>query len=388
MKQITSLGANSLGKSTPLVSVVIPAYNASRTLAQTLDSVLAQTYPNIEIIVVDDGSSDATAEVLNAYGERVRNIYQPNKGLPGARNTGCLSARGEFIALMDADDLCVPERIAIQLGVLQNFPEAALCSTDFSAFNSNGLVAHSYGAMYYSTIKNTAGGLHSLYSEHGVVEIAASAWSPPQQTRMIDTYSGTVYRKLVHGNFVHPPTVMFRRRVLEVAGMFDEALRYTCDWEWMVRVARTGPFVYVNHPLLEYRLSEVQMSSWHFNGGKGAVDVVQAAKKIWHSDPDLLSANRHLMRRDLGEFCLDAAEALVNHRKNDAVKMLVQSVWVYYTIKAATVRTTLKILLPRKLLMLTRQFLARLKIKEPAGLWFYLDGVGESVTSAMTSIVI
>lgn len=360
MRKMISLDTDIMGKSQPLVSVVIPAYNACQTLAQTLDSVLAQTYPNIEIIVVDDGSTDATAEALKAFGEKVRSIYQPNKGLPGARNTGCIAARGEFIALMDADDLCMPERIAIQVGAMQCFPEAVLCSTDFTSFNNNGLVSSSHGAAYYSMIQNAADGLRSLYPEHGTVEIAASAWSEPNQTMMIDTYFGTVYNKLVHGNFVHPPTVFFRRSALKAVGMFDEMLRYTCDWEWMVRAARTGPFVYVNHPLLKYRLSETQMSAGQFDEGKGAVDIVRAAKKIWRSDPGLLPANRHLMQRDLGEFCLGAAGALVDRNKKvDAVNMLIQSVWAYGTIKPATIKTILKITIPLKLLSFARQMLAR-----------------------------
>jgi len=155
---------NASSNSPPLVSVVIPAYNAGRTLAQTLDSVLAQSYSNIEIIVVDDGSTDATAEVLQAYEKRIRSIYQPNKGLPSARNTGCMAARGEFIALMDADDLCRTERLAVQIEAMLRAPEAVLCSTDFAAFNECGLVASSYSASYYSMIQNAAGGLRSFYS--------------------------------------------------------------------------------------------------------------------------------------------------------------------------------------------------------------------------------
>ena len=341
---------NASSNSPPLVSVVIPAYNAGRTLAQTLDSVLAQSYSNIEIIVVDDGSTDATAEVLQAYEKRIRSIYQPNKGLPSARNTGCMAARGEFIALMDADDLCRTERLAVQIEAMLRAPEAVLCSTDFAAFNECGLVASSYSASYYSMIQNAAGGLRSFYSEQGTLAVAENAQSVPQGLATINTYSGSVYRELVHGNFVHPPTILFRRSVLGISGMFDESLRYTCDWEWMVRVSRTGPFIYVDLPLLDYRLSEAQMSSWQVNSGKGAVDVVRAALKIWHSDSELLVTHRRSMRRDLGKFCLDAADALVDQNKIDALKMLTQSVWVYGTIKPATIRVALKVILPVKLL--------------------------------------
>lgn len=338
-----------MNSSLPLVSVVIPAYNAARTLAQALDSVRAQTYPNIEIIVVNDGSTDTTAEVLRAYGENLRSINQANGGLPKARNVGCQSARGEYIALMDADDLCAPERIAIQVEVMRSFPEVVLCSSDFAAFNQHGLVANSHGAKYYSMISAAKNGLSSLYPERREIEIDAHT----QQASFVDLHIGKIYGELVHGNFVHPPTVMFRRRALETAGMFDETLRYTCDWEWMVRVARVGLFAHVNRSLLQYRLSETQMSSNSPNG-EGAVDIVRAAMKIWRADPELMAADRARMRKGLGEFCFDAAYVLAEQQKANAAKMLFRSV-TYGTIKPATVKTAVKILIPFKFLQLAQR---------------------------------
>ena len=91
-----------------LISVVIPAYNARHTLPATLESLFAQTWPHLEIIVVDDGSTDGTAQMLAQYGARVRLLSQPNGGLARARATGVAAARGQWIALLDADDLCRP----------------------------------------------------------------------------------------------------------------------------------------------------------------------------------------------------------------------------------------------------------------------------------------
>ena len=331
-----------------------PVTAADRAGERAIARHLAQTYPNIEIIVVNDGSTDATADVLDAYAHRVQAIHQQNAGLPKARNTGSLAAQGEFIALMDADDLCLPERIAVQVAVLCGRPEALLCSSDFSSFNRDGRVAHSYASTYYSAIGGAAHGLESLYPEHLELEIDAGLRPQSSEPARIDVYAGDIYRKLVHGNFVHPPTVMFRRRVLDAAGLFDETLRYTCDWEWMVRVARSGPFIHVNRPLLDYRLSEAQMSSWDNNGGKGAVDVVRAATKMWHADSALLAADRHGMRKDLGEFSLDAADALVDRDKTAAAKMLFRSVWTYGTLNLDSLRTAAKIILPVTLLRFIR----------------------------------
>ena len=102
----------------PLVSIIIPCFNAEACLQETLDSALAQTHPEVEIIVVDDGSTDGTRALVAAYGDRLRVIHGPNQGAASARNTGTALARGEFLLYLDADDLLEPEAIASRLAAL------------------------------------------------------------------------------------------------------------------------------------------------------------------------------------------------------------------------------------------------------------------------------
>ena len=107
----------------PLVSCVVPVFNAERHLAEALDSIFAQTHRPIEVVVVDDGSTDASAAVAEGYGERVRVIRQANAGPSAARAAGIDAARGELIAFLDADDVWLPEKLALQLGHLTAHPE-------------------------------------------------------------------------------------------------------------------------------------------------------------------------------------------------------------------------------------------------------------------------
>jgi glycosyltransferase involved in cell wall biosynthesis len=100
---------------TPLVSCIVPVFNGERYLAEALDSILGQTYPRLELIVVNDGSSDGSAGVIAGFGARVRCVDQPNSGLASARNRGIAAATGEFIAFLDADDLWLPEKISCQM---------------------------------------------------------------------------------------------------------------------------------------------------------------------------------------------------------------------------------------------------------------------------------
>jgi len=121
-----------------LVSTVIPTYNYARFVGRAIESVLAQTYPQIECVVVDDGSTDDTAHVLARYGERIRVIRQENRGLSAARNTGITAARGEAIALLDADDQWRPGKIAAQVALLQREPDLGVVGCGTTVYDANG----------------------------------------------------------------------------------------------------------------------------------------------------------------------------------------------------------------------------------------------------------
>ncbi|WP_040630462.1 glycosyltransferase family 2 protein [Fortiea contorta] len=115
-------------KNFPLVSVVIPAYNYAKYLAKTLDSVFAQTYRPIEVIVVDDGSTDNTAEIVRAYPE-VRYFYQSNQGVSVTRNVGIAAAQGEFIAFIDGDDIWKPHKLSLQIAYMLEHPDIGITGT-------------------------------------------------------------------------------------------------------------------------------------------------------------------------------------------------------------------------------------------------------------------
>ena len=108
------------------ISVIIPAYNYARYLAEAIDSALGQTYAPLEVIVVDDASTDDTPRVLAAYGQRIRAIRQPNGGAGAARNTGIAAARGEYVAFLDADDVWLPRKLELQMALFDADPALGL----------------------------------------------------------------------------------------------------------------------------------------------------------------------------------------------------------------------------------------------------------------------
>lgn len=324
-----------------LVSVAIPAYNAASTLDQTLRSVLDQTYPAIEILVVDDGSTDGTWDLLQRYGPRVRAIRQPNAGIGAARNASVRAARGEFIALLDADDLCEPERIALQVDFLQRHPEVLLCSSDFSSFDERGPISASTIGSYYHQCRPENGGVAGRYPEHALFRSGADP-----RARAIAVHHGRVYAQLAMGNFIHPPTVMFRRSALALAGPFDPEVRIACEWDWFVRVARAGPVAYLDVPLLRYRRSSGQISSSPAMG----VDSLAVARRIHQRDPELRRRNPRAVSQQLGHLSLAAANALVEANAPEALWLVLGSVLVYGVVGAQTWRVIAKALLPRAVL--------------------------------------
>lgn len=289
----------------PLVSVVIASYNSASTLAETLDSVLAQTYPRVEIVVVDDGSTDRTPELLAEYGASVRAVRKPNGGLASARNAGCEAAHGDFIALLDADDLCAPERISAQVSFMLSFPDILLCSSEFSSFDASGELAARDAANYYSSLGSARGGLEGIYGPSHQLTIDGFGAPRSDDAMTCRVFAGTAYPAIAYGSFIHPPTVMFRRSAWERCGRFDESIRNGCDWEWMTRVCRAGRVGYIDQPLLHYRRSANQLSGRNHKL-QVYLDILGNLERFVRDDPSLAGER---MQRCIGEARLNVAEA-------------------------------------------------------------------------------
>jgi len=335
----------------PLVSVVIPAHDAAQTLAATLDSVLAQTYPRIEIIVVDDGSRDATPAVLARHAPRVRAVRQAHGGLAAARNAGLAAARGAFIALLDADDLCEPERIGAQVALMTRRPDVVLSASDFSCFDDTGVLAERFARRYYSRLARAASGPAAFFDES--VTIAIGRWlAPPAGDVDMQVLVGDVQRHLALGNFMHPPTVMFRRELVERIGGFDCAIANCCDWEWLVRAARTGRLAFIDRPLLRYRRSASQMSG-PLHKPQLYADILSNLRRFARDDPGLAQWGGHAYRRALGRASLDLAGALVQTDRLRALGLLAQAA-AFGVVERDTLRHLAKALAPAALVRYVR----------------------------------
>ncbi len=201
---------------TTLVSVIIPSYNRANYLPLAVDSILAQSYSVFEIVIVDDGSSDNTVEVVQSFGDKVRFYQQAHQGVSAARNCGLAQARGDVIAWLDADDLWEPEFLASTVPLLESDPML------------DGVYAGSAHV-------DEAGNLLSQMSIKTV---------PPQQ----------LFSALVEDDFVLTPTVVVRKRCFDEVGPFDTQFRICEDYDMWLRLAEQFSIIGLPRPLVRVRV--------------------------------------------------------------------------------------------------------------------------------------
>lgn len=300
------------------VSVALPAWNSEATVASAVESCLAQTWPDVEVVVVDDGSTDDTARVLASFGDRIRLVRQANGGVGAARSAAVAASTGEFVAWMDNDDIMDPDRLRIGVAVLRALPDVQLVCSDFSAFRSPDIeIEASHAATYYSAIPRL-GGIAAIFPER--FEFPVTEGAAPVTVRV-----GDVYDMLVEGNFIHPPTVLVRRAALERAGPFDPSLRIASEYDVTVRVARQGRVAYVERPLLRYRRSDSQLSSYTTAAGRIDVETIAVLERLRRDDPGLYERLRDTFRRRFALAHVRAAAGIGTRDRRRAFGLLLAS---------------------------------------------------------------
>lgn len=235
-----------------LVSVVIPTYQRGYILDRAIQSVLDQTYRQVEIVVADDGSTDSTREVVARFGPVVRYFHQPNAGVSAARNLGLRNARGEFIALLDSDDCWLPWKLEAQVRLLKRFPEVGMVWTDMVAIDDDGRCLdeahlrnfyHAYRELPTNDFFERSGRLIDLWPE------------APEQLARRHYFVGDIFSQMLLGNLVHTSTVLLRRERLQLVGGFDQTHRFAGeDYEYHLTTSYHGPVALLDVSSILYRV--------------------------------------------------------------------------------------------------------------------------------------
>ena len=234
----------------PQVSVIIPTYNRSWIIKEAIDSVLAQDYKEFELIVVDDGSTDHTSDVLDSSRNVIKVLSQKNKGVSAARNRGIAEASGQFIAFLDSDDLWLPQKLSAQIEFFNQTPNALICQTE-EVWIRNGLRVN-----------------------------------PKKRHKKL---SGMIFKPSLELCLVSPSAVMIQRSLFDRVGEFDETLPACEDYDLWLRISCRFPVHLIDRPLIIKRGGhDDQLSS------RAGLDKfrIKSIEKIIKSG--LLSDDQHL----------------------------------------------------------------------------------------------
>ena len=273
------------------ITVIIPTFNSERYIVETVESVLAQTYPVHEVIVVDDGSTDATEQLLAGYASRIRYIRQTNGGPPKARNNALAHATGDWIALLDSDDLWVRTKIEQQMLYLEAHPTCGLVYSDMKTFDERGIIEESV-----------------------------------KSSRNLTLPSGHIFPQIFDETLFQTSAVLIRRSCFEAVGGFDETLRMGDDYELFLRIARHFELGYVDAPLVLYRQHPTQGTrTWGKQLQQGVPWEFVVLKKIVDLYPEIFEElGRHKVRQRLSRPYLGLAYACFAEGDHKNARQLMQ----------------------------------------------------------------
>ncbi|MFZ5766339.1 MAG: glycosyltransferase family 2 protein [Thermodesulfobacteriota bacterium] len=256
----------------PRISVIIPTYNRADFLSQAIDSVLGQSLPAAELIVVDDGSSDDTAFLLAGYGDRLRVIRQENRGPAAARNSGIRAVSAPFLAFLDSDDRFAPDKLAIQHAAMLARPELLISHTD------------------------------EIWYRRGVLL---------NQKKKHNRPGGFIFAQCLALCVVGMSTVMVRREFFEVVGLFDEELPCCEDYDLWLRAAIRLPFLKIDEPLTIKQGGRPDQVSAHYRLGMDRFRIRSLVKLL--ANAPLSREQRALAGRELARKCRIYGNGCIKH---------------------------------------------------------------------------
>jgi glycosyltransferase involved in cell wall biosynthesis len=246
-------------KHAPRVSVVIPTYNAAAMVKEAIESVLAQTYADFEVVVMDDGSTDDTESVVRQFGDRIRYFKQENRGVSAARNAGINKSLGDYVAFLDSDDLWLPDKLTEQIPLLEADPKLGLVYCDWAVMSGEAVLQSSY-----------------------LEDLPAA--------------SGYVFDELIQSGFILTSGVVLRRACLDDVGAFDKSLAIAQDYDLWLRISYRWKVQLVDQRLFTKRSCNGSLSS---NLKKTALERIALFQKTLKELQDMTPRSRKLVRHQL-----------------------------------------------------------------------------------------
>ena len=261
----------------PTLSVIIHTYNNEKFIAETVESVLNQTYKDYEIIVVDDGSVDGTRDALIPYMQKIRYHYKENGGIASAKNAGIGLSETEFVAFLDHDDLWVPDKLKIQMECFNENPQAGLVYAKYTSFRDGKEL----------------------------------------RTKPEKGYSGWIFKELLAKSFIQTSTVVVKRECLDAVGPYDETFSLGDEYDMFLRIAQKFQCGFVDKGLTRYRVHDTNASNNDFLFDNENLGVY---KKVYNNFTDIDGVEKKILRKRIARYSMKVAEGLYSQGKLEESK--------------------------------------------------------------------
>jgi glycosyltransferase involved in cell wall biosynthesis len=236
-----------------MVSVIIPTYNRAGFISDAVQSVINQTYKNIEIIVVDDGSTDSTKSSVEPFRDKIHYIVTENKGQAHARNTGMKAATGHYIAFLDSDDTYLPYKLELQVSFMEAHPEVGIVATEVSSLIDNEIAEENHLRSFHCIYHRKGWSYEDIYPVRGLFHCETLA-------RLVPYYIGSIFRHVLQGPLLMSNTILFPRELLQSVGYQNEAYHLAEEYELIVRICKHYYAAFLNIPTYIYRYHDNQIS--------------------------------------------------------------------------------------------------------------------------------
>ena len=273
------------------VSVIIPTHCRASMLCEAIDSVIAQNVDDLEVVVVDDGSTDDTSERVCAYGDPVRYLHQENQGLSTARNLGLSVAKGEYVALLDDDDWWMPGKLELQVQILDKLSELAGVFTNFSIYRSESDITKDGIQTWYETPMDWNEVLgHSMAA--GDILDNFSLATP--ETRL---HIGSLYKQSLDNYFVLPSTALFRRSHVPEHLRFPPHDPICGDWDFFARLSKDAPLCFVDCDTTYNRSHSDDVRLTQTGMIHQLALRIDFLERVYYADNEFYAANKQIVDR-------------------------------------------------------------------------------------------
>ena len=298
----------------PLVSVIIPTFNRAYCLGRAIESARTQTHQNTEIIVLDDGSTDGTRELIGqSYADdpRVRYFFHENRGVTATRNRGLSLARGDYVALLDSDDKWSSWKLELQLACMQRCPEIGMVWSEMEAIGpEGGVVSPAYLRTMYSAYQWFPR-KEQLFPQSFSLDQIAPALASVVGDRAL--YTGEIFSQMIMGNLVHTSTVMLRRERLDKVRGFNEEFRISGeDYDFHLRTCREGPVGFIDAATISYRIGMPDRLSGDEYKTHIAVNCLKTVRPWIEERRSEIKLSNRMIRLRLAEMYAWVGQELLN----------------------------------------------------------------------------